>query len=90
MRSRGIYAEAERDYAEFWATWARRLEWSKPFTTALEWNEPFARWFADGELNVSVNCLDRHVRAGRGDEDCVLLRRRARRSPDDNLSRTAR
>jgi acetyl-CoA synthetase len=64
----GIYAKAERDYAEFWAEWARKLEWSKPFTTTLEWNEPFARWFADGELNVSVNCLDRHVRAGRGDK----------------------
>ena len=63
-----IYAQAERDYVEFWAQWARQLEWSKPFTVALEWNEPFARWFSDGELNVSVNCLDRHVRAGRGDK----------------------
>jgi len=62
----GIYEEAERDYLAFWASWARKLEWSKPFTQILEWNEPFARWFADGELNVSVNCLDRHVRAGMG------------------------
>ncbi len=62
-----IYAEAERDYLAFWAAWARKLEWSKPFTQILEWNEPFAKWFADGELNVSVNCLDRHVRAGLGD-----------------------
>ncbi|MGA8574473.1 MAG: acetate--CoA ligase [Candidatus Cybelea sp.] len=63
-----IYAKAEGDYAEFWASWARTLEWSKPFTTTLEWNEPFARWFGDGELNVSVNCLDRHVRDGRGEK----------------------
>jgi acetyl-CoA synthetase len=63
-----IYAEAERDPEEFWASWARKLEWSKPFTTTLEWHEPFARWFGDGELNVSVNCLDRHVRAGRGEK----------------------
>ncbi len=62
----GIYAEAERDYLDFWASWARKLEWMKPFTTVLEWQEPFARWFGDGELNVSVNCLDRHVRAGKG------------------------
>ncbi|HUY41167.1 MAG TPA: acetate--CoA ligase [Candidatus Dormibacteraeota bacterium] len=62
----GIYAEAERDFEAFWAGWARTLEWSKPFTKILEWNEPFARWFSDGELNVSVNCLDRHVRAGKG------------------------
>ncbi len=52
---------------EFWASWARRLEWIKPFTATLEWHEPFARWFADGELNASVNCLDRHVRAGHGE-----------------------
>ena len=62
----GIYEDAERDYLAYWAAWARKLEWSKPFTQTLEWNEPFARWFADGELNASVNCLDRHVRAGKG------------------------
>jgi acetyl-CoA synthetase len=64
----GIYEEAERDYLEFWASWARKLEWMKPFTSVLEWNEPFAKWFSDGELNVSVNCLDRHVRAGKGEK----------------------
>jgi acetyl-CoA synthetase len=64
----GIYEEAERDFEAFWASWARKLEWTKPFNTVLEWNEPFARWFGDGELNVAVNCLDRHVRAGKGDK----------------------
>jgi acetyl-CoA synthetase len=64
----GIYEEADRDYLAFWASWARQLEWMKPFTTTLEWNEPFARWFGDGELNVSVNCLDRHVRNGLGEK----------------------
>ncbi|HXM06637.1 MAG TPA: AMP-binding protein, partial [Candidatus Acidoferrum sp.] len=62
-----IYEEADRDYLAFWAKWARELEWITPFTQTLEWNEPFARWFGDGELNVSANCLDRHVAAGRGD-----------------------
>jgi acetyl-CoA synthetase len=64
----GIYEEAERDYLEYWAGWARQLEWMKPFTQILEWDMPFAKWFYDGELNVSVNCLDRHVRAGKGDK----------------------
>ncbi len=64
----GIYQEADQDYEAFWASWARKLEWSKPFTKVLEWNEPFAKWFSDGELNVSVNCLDRHVKAGKGDK----------------------
>jgi acetyl-CoA synthetase len=63
----GIYEEAESDYLAFWASWARKLEWMKPFTQVLEWNEPFARWFGDGELNASVNCLDRHVAAGLGE-----------------------
>src|SRR5580704_16895322 len=62
-----IYAAADRDFEAFWADQARTLEWSKPFTRVLEWNEPFATWFSDGELNISVNCLDRHVRAGKGD-----------------------
>ncbi|MHB8147766.1 MAG: acetate--CoA ligase [Vulcanimicrobiaceae bacterium] len=62
----GVYEEAERDYLAYWASWARKLDWMKPFTQILEWDEPFARWFGDGELNVSVNCLDRHVQAGKG------------------------
>ena len=85
-----IYAEAERDYLAFWESWARKLEWMKPFASVLEWNEPFARWFGDGELNVSVNCLDRHVDAGMGEQRRLLLRGRARRSPRDHLSRAAR
>jgi acetyl-CoA synthetase len=63
----GIYEEAERDYLAFWKSWADKLEWIEPYTTVLEWNEPFAKWFTGGKLNVSVNCLDRHVKAGLGD-----------------------
>ncbi len=62
-----IYAEAEADPLAFWARWARKLEWSHPFTRILDWEEPFAQWFADGAINASVNCLDRHVEAGLGD-----------------------
>jgi acetyl-CoA synthetase len=60
----GVYAEAEADWEGWWASWARKLEWQKPFTQGLVWKEPFATWFADGELNASVNALDRHVRNG--------------------------
>jgi acetyl-CoA synthetase len=60
----GIYETAERDSEAWWASWARKLEWMKPFTRGLEWKEPFATWFADGELNASVNALDRHVKNG--------------------------
>ena len=61
-----IYERAERDYEGFWAEHARTLAWRKPFTKVLEWDAPYAKWFADGQLNVSENCLDRHVKAGKG------------------------
>jgi acetyl-CoA synthetase len=64
-----LYAEAERDYVAFWARLAReRLSWSRPFQTDLEWDLPFAKWFADGQLNVTYNCVDRHVENGLGDK----------------------
>jgi acetyl-CoA synthetase len=60
-----IYAKAAKDPEAFWAAFARELEWIKPFSKVLEWNPPDAKWFADGKLNVSANCLDRHVRTAR-------------------------
>ncbi|MDQ1420218.1 MAG: acetyl-CoA synthetase [Acidimicrobiaceae bacterium] len=62
----GIYAQAE-DWQAFWAEQAKALDWYKPWDTVLEWDLPFAKWFVGGKLNVSYNCLDRHVAAGRGD-----------------------
>lgn len=60
--------QAQRDRLEFWANRARELEWDTPFTEVLDFSDaPRARWFADGTLNVSVNCVDRHVAAGRGE-----------------------
>ncbi|CAA9544063.1 MAG: Acetyl-CoA synthetase [uncultured Thermomicrobiales bacterium] len=65
---RGIYARAEADLEGFWAEEAARLDWFTPWDRVLDWNPPDARWFDGGELNVSYNCLDRHVAAGRGDK----------------------
>ncbi|MEP6587988.1 MAG: acetyl-coenzyme A synthetase N-terminal domain-containing protein, partial [Polaromonas sp.] len=58
-----LCAEAEKDFEGFWARLAREnLDWKKPFTQVLdESNAPFYQWFADGELNASYNCLDRHL-----------------------------
>jgi len=58
-----LCAEAEKDFEGFWARLAREnLSWKKPFTQVLdESNAPFYQWFADGELNASYNCLDRHL-----------------------------
>jgi acetyl-CoA synthetase len=62
-----LHARAELDPDAFWAEQARTLHWDKPFTTVLDdSNPPFYKWFADGTLNVSYNCLDRHILAGRG------------------------
>ncbi len=58
-----LCAEAEKDFEGFWARLAREnLQWTRPFTQTLdESNAPFYQWFADGELNASANCLDRHI-----------------------------
>ncbi|MDR2241018.1 MAG: acetate--CoA ligase [Zoogloeaceae bacterium] len=60
---RALYAKSEQDYQGFWGQLARdTLVWQKPFTKVLdESNAPFYKWFEDGELNVSYNCLDRHL-----------------------------
>ncbi|MFN8039513.1 MAG: acetate--CoA ligase [Acidimicrobiales bacterium] len=68
VTDRSLYDEAAADLEAFWARQARELiTWYDDFDTVLEWDLPFARWFVGGTLNVSYNCLDRHVEAGRGD-----------------------
>ena len=63
-----VYEEAERDWKGWWERQARELHWFKPWDQVLDdSNPPFYKWFIGGELNVSYNCLDRHVEAGRGD-----------------------
>ncbi len=64
-----LYDEAKDDRLAFWDKQAGNLTWDTPWTTTLDWsNAPFARWFDGGKLNVSVNCVDRHVSAGHGDQ----------------------
>jgi acetyl-CoA synthetase len=66
-------AEADADFEAFWAGQARALvDWDREFTTTCEWELPFAKWFTDGRLNVSYNCLDRHVADGHGDQIAFL------------------
>lgn len=67
-----LYDEAETDRLAFWAAQANRLSWDTPFTDVLDWSQaPFAKWFADGTLNVAYNCVDRHVEAGNGDRVAI-------------------
>ncbi len=66
---------AEDDYIGFWATQANRLlSWNKPFTQTLNDSQaPFFKWFEDGTLNASYNCLDRHVEKGLGDKTAIIF-----------------
>ena len=56
-----LYNEAAADVPAFWAKQAENLDWFKKWDTILEWNEPFAKWFVGGKINISHNCLDRHL-----------------------------
>jgi acetyl-CoA synthetase len=64
----GIYERAHNDPLAFWAEQASHLQWERGWDHVLEWELPFAKWFVGGTLNVAVNCVDRHVAAGRGDK----------------------
>ena len=67
-----MYDDAAADRLGFWAEQARYLSWDTPFTEVLDWSDaPFARWFADGKLNVAYNCVDRHVEDGYGDQVAI-------------------
>ena len=64
-----LYDEANEDYEAFWARQASELvSWDTSWDTICEWNLPYSKWFVGGKLNVSYNCLDRHVIAGKGDK----------------------
>ena len=66
------YERAASDRDAFWAEAAERLEWDQRWDQVLDWsNPPFAKWFVGGTLNASVNCVDRHVAAGRGDKVAI-------------------
>ncbi len=66
------YEEAEADRLAFWEKQARRLDWFKEWDQVLDWsNPPFAKWFIGGQLNISYNCLDRHVANGLGDRAAI-------------------
>ncbi len=72
---RAMCEEAERNPDSFWRTLAQEnLQWRKPFTKVLnDSNAPFYTWFEDGELNVSENCLDVHVKNGNGDKTAIIF-----------------
>ncbi len=67
-----LYQEAKDDPEGFWAKIASELHWFKPWDRVLEWKLPFAQWFLRGQLNISYNCLDRHVATWRKNKAAIL------------------
>ena len=67
-----IYERATADPEGFWAEQANTLEWFKKWDTVLEWTPPHAKWFVGGKLNVSVNCVDRHIKTARRNKAALI------------------
>jgi acetyl-CoA synthetase len=67
-----ISKEALADPNKFWAAQARNLIWFKEWNHVLDWNPPFARWFVGGQLNASVNCLDRHINTDTKNKTAII------------------
>ncbi len=67
-----LYAEAEADPEGFWAKQAENLDWFKKWNKVLEWEEPHAKWFVGGKLNISYNCIDRHLKSWRKNKAAII------------------
>ena len=67
-----IYAQAAKQPVRFWEGFARELDWFRPWKKTLEWKVPYAKWFVGGKLNVSYNCLDRHIHTGRRSKAALI------------------
>ena len=68
----GIYERAKTDPEAYWVEWAEQLEWFRRWDSVLEWDPPKVKWFIGGKLNVSYNCLDRHLSSIRSDQDALI------------------
>ncbi len=67
-----LYEEADRDPEGFWGKIAGELDWFEPWTKVLEWEAPWAKWFVGGKLNISHNCLDRHLTGARRNKAAII------------------
>ena len=72
MADPDIYEKARQDPEAFWAGLAEGLDWFQKWERVLEWDPPFAKWFVGGKLNVSYNCIDRHLTAGRRNKAAII------------------
>jgi acetyl-CoA synthetase len=70
--SDALYDSAAHDAEGFWASYAEQLDWYRHWKTLLEWKPPHAKWFVGGEINASVNCLDRHIGTERRNKAALI------------------
>src|SRR5437588_2370991 len=67
-----MYRESIREPAKFWTREAKELVWRAPWKKILEWKPPFAKWFVGAKLNISENCLDRHLAGPRRNKAAII------------------
>ena len=88
-----IYERAANDPEGFWEEQAKELHWFKPWDTVLKWDPPYAEWFVGGKLNVSYNCLDRHLSTPRKNKAALIWEGEPgdrKRAPGDPLGHSLR
>ncbi|MDI6709075.1 MAG: acetate--CoA ligase [Thermoanaerobacterales bacterium] len=73
VQDKDIYAQARADRLGFWAAQAEHLEWFRKWDRVLDWNPPFAKWFVNGKLNVTYNCVDRHLKTWRKNKAAIIF-----------------
>lgn len=72
IKSRAIYQKAKKDNEKFWETFANELHWFRKWEKTLSWKPPFAQWFIGGKINVSYNCIDRHIHTSRKNKAAII------------------
>lgn len=72
VKSESVYKKAARDREKFWANFAKELDWFKKWSSVLKWKVPHSKWFVGGKLNVSYNCLDRHINTARKNKAAII------------------
>jgi len=71
-KDRALYKYAHENYQAYWNDRAKELEWFCAWGTVLNWQPPYCQWFVNGKINITYNCLDRHIKAGGGDHKALL------------------
>lgn len=72
VKDESLYKKAEKDVLGYWEDRARELDWFKPWNKVMEWDPPHVKWFTGGKINISYNCLDRHLKGPRRNKAALI------------------